>query len=144
MRFFFSIPSSLFFCFILFSAHFRLIYCEKPREKLGGPGRIIVREKRPAVSLCVSNSTRQTKRDTLFNRKNLHANAPVIYSSQKSGISWRTITKHVTKKKKKIIKLIINNYIFQSVSPFIRDKQHPGINFVLYIHCTCLYRCFLM
>lgn len=37
--------------------------------KLGGPGRIIVREKRPAVSLCVSNSTLQTKRDTLFNRK---------------------------------------------------------------------------
>lgn len=80
MRFFFRPEQFFLFYFIL--AHFRLIYCEKPREKLGGPSRIIVREKRPAVSLCVSNSTRQTNRDTLFNRKNLHANARYLFLSE--------------------------------------------------------------
>lgn len=97
MRFFFPPRAVFLFYFILFSAHFRLIYCEKPREKLGGPGRIIVREKRPAVSLCVSNSTRQAKRDTLFNRKNLHANARYLFLSEIRN-ELDNITKHVEKK----------------------------------------------
>lgn len=126
MRFFF-LPRA-FFLLLLFSAHFRLIYCEEPREKLGGPRQELLSGKNVLPFLYVSLiQTGQTKRDTLFNRKKPpRQHARYLFLSEIRNKQDNNAKPVETKKK---TKPIINNYISGQFSLPIYDKQHPGINF---------------